>query len=195
MFTGIIEAMGSVENIQRDGENLIFTIKSTLATDLSIGQSLSHNGVCLTITSISDCTYRVSAIAETLLKTSLNTLKVKDFVNLERAMLFSDRLDGHLVQGHVDCTAICTHIKAENGSHVFTFLHQSSVGITIEKGSICVNGVSLTVFNSEKDSFSVAIIPHTFARTSFQFLQEKDLVNIEFDVIGKYIARLMPKNN
>lgn len=192
MFTGIIEDIGVISNLKEELDNLHITIKSTITPELKIDQSVSHNGVCLTIVGISNNEYTVTAIKETLDKTNLGTLKISDKVNLERAMKLGDRLDGHMVQGHVDQTAICTHVEDANGSWVFTFNYDSSFNnITIEKGSITINGTSLTVVNSKKDSFSVAIIPYTYHHTNFNTFKKGTVVNLEFDVLGKYVAKLL----
>ncbi|MFC4268106.1 riboflavin synthase [Polaribacter marinivivus] len=191
MFTGIIETLGSITNVEKEQENLHLTIKSTITHELKIDQSVAHNGVCLTIVAINNDEYTVTAIKETLDKTNIGFLKTNDIVNLERAMKLGDRLDGHIVQGHVDETGVCTNIKDENGSTVYTFEYNSDKNnVTIEKGSITINGVSLTVVNSTKNGFSVAIIPYTWENTTFKTLQIGDTVNLEFDVIGKYVARL-----
>lgn len=191
MFTGIIETLGVITNYTKEQENLHITIKSELTKELKIDQSVAHNGTCLTVVDIQNDVYTVTAIKETLDKTNLRTLKINDFVNLERAMKLGDRLDGHIVQGHVDGTGICTKISDEDGSTWFTFKYpRNKNNVTIEKGSITVNGVSLTVINSEEDEFSVAIIPYTKEHTTFKTLQLGDVVNLEFDVIGKYVARL-----
>jgi len=191
MFTGIIESLGEVVNIENEGTNVHFTLKSNFTQELKIDQSVAHNGVCLTVVSLKDNKYVVTAIQETLQKTNLNSLKLYDIVNLERGMKLGDRLDGHLVQGHVDQTGRCIAIKEENGSWIFTFQYDETLGnITIEKGSITVNGTSLTVVNSKTNSFSVAIIPYTYENTIFKHLKIDDLINLEFDVIGKYVARL-----
>jgi riboflavin synthase len=191
MFTGIIENIGKIINIEAKGTNLDFTIESTISNELKIDQSVAHNGVCLTVVSIKDNYHIVTAINETLQKTNLSSLKVDDFVNLERAMQVNSRFDGHFVQGHVDQVATCISITDNNGSWIFTFQYDSSLGnITVEKGSICINGVSLTVLNSEKGKFSVAIIPYTYENTIFKFLKVNDIVNLEFDMIGKYIVKL-----
>lgn len=193
MFTGIIETLGVIKNIVKEQKNVHFTIKSDITSELKIDQSVAHNGVCLTVVAIDKDNeeYTVTAIKETLEKTSIGRLLISDEVNLERAMKLGDRLDGHIVQGHVDETGICTSIQDEKGSTVFTFSYQSkSNNITIEKGSITINGVSLTVINSKKNSFSVAIIPYTLAHTTFKNIIENDEVNLEFDVIGKYVSRL-----
>jgi len=191
MFTGIIESLGEVVNIENEGTNVHFTIKSNFTQELKIDQSVAHNGVCLTVVSLNDDKYVVTAIQETLHKTNLTYLKPNSIVNLERGMKLGDRLDGHLVQGHVDQTGKCIGIKEENGSWVFTFQYDETLGnITIEKGSITVNGTSLTVVNSKTNSFSVAIIPYTYENTIFKHIKIDDLINLEFDVIGKYVARL-----
>ena len=191
MFTGIIETLGSITNVEKEQENLHLTIKSSITHELKIDQSVAHNGVCLTVVDINNDEYTVTAIKETLDKTNIGFLKTNDIVNLERAMKLGDRLDGHIVQGHVDETGVCTNIKDENGSTVYTFEYNSDKNnVTIEKGSITINGVSLTVVNSTKNGFSVAIIPYTWENTTFKKLQVGDKVNLEFDVIGKYVARL-----
>ncbi len=191
MFTGIIETIGTVMNIESELDNLNITISSTITAELKIDQSIAHNGVCLTVVSIENDMYTVTAIKETLNKTTVGFLKVGDLVNLERAMKLGDRLDGHIVQGHVDQTAVCTKAYETSGSWVFSFKYDNSLNnITIEKGSITINGVSLTVVDSKKDGFSVAIIPYTYEHTNFNIIEIGMPVNIEFDVIGKYVARL-----
>ena len=191
MFTGIIETLGTVTNVVKEQENVHLTIKSSITNELKVDQSVAHNGVCLTVVDINKDEYTVTAIKETLDKTNIGKLKTADIVNIERAMKLGDRLDGHIVQGHVDETGICKSLKDEKGSTVCTFSYNSDKNnITIEKGSITVNGVSLTVVNSKKDEFSVAIIPYTWDNTTFKTLQINDVVNLEFDVIGKYVARL-----
>lgn len=196
MFTGIIETLGKVEKLQKEGGNLHITVSSSITQELKIDQSVSHNGVCLTVVSIEGNLYTVTAIEETLNKTSLGALAVGDVVNLERAMLLGARLDGHIVQGHVDQTAVCTSIEEKDGSWFFTFQYDSKLNnITIEKGSITVDGVSLTVVDSKKDSFSVAIIPYTYEHTRFHTYKVGTVVNLEFDVVGKYVARLMELRN
>ncbi|WP_454939169.1 riboflavin synthase [Capnocytophaga gingivalis] len=188
MFTGIVEKIGRVAKISLQGKNRHFFIESELAPELKIDQSVAHNGVCLTVVGIQGKVYEVVAIDETLQKTSLGTWQVGDRVNLERAMKLGDRLDGHIVQGHVDQVGICYAIEDAQGSRVFTFHYDPSLGnMTIEKGSITVNGVSLTVVNSQKGAFSVAVIPYTYDHTSFHTLKVGDKVNLEFDVIGKYV--------
>jgi riboflavin synthase len=191
MFTGIIETIGVVANSVKEQENLYLTIKSDITHELKIDQSVAHNGVCLTVVAIKNDEYTVTAIKETLDKTTIGYLKIDDIVNLERAMKLGDRLDGHIVQGHVDGTGICKKISDEDGSTWFTFQYERNKNnLTIEKGSITVNGVSLTVINSKENEFSVAIIPYTKEHTTFKTLQLNDVVNLEFDVIGKYVARL-----
>ena len=195
MFTGIIETLAVVKKVVKEQENVHLTIKSNITNELKVDQSVAHNGVCLTVVAIDNDEYTVTAIKETIDKSNIGRLKTMDIVNLERAMKMGDRLDGHIVQGHVDETGICTNIKDENGSTVCTFQYQSSKNnITIEKGSITVNGVSLTVVNSKNDEFSVAIIPYTWEHTTFKTLKVDDVVNLEFDVIGKYVARLTAFN-
>ena len=191
MFTGIIETLGRVEKIEKDRENINFTIQTNITHELKIDQSVAHNGVCLTVVAISGKNYVVTAIKETLDKTNLGLLSETDLVNIERAMKLGDRLDGHIVQGHVDQTAVCTEISENNGSWIFTFVYDVNANnITIEKGSVTVNGVSLTVVDSKKNQFSVAIIPYTYTHTGFSKFKKGTIVNLEFDVIGKYVARL-----
>ena len=191
MFTGIIEAFGKVVNLKKDQENLHLRLDSPLTRELKIDQSLAHNGVCLTVVDTSGDQYTVTAIQETLEKTNLGKLKIGDLVNLERAMIMNSRLDGHIVQGHVDQTGFCSGIDFRQGSWFFDFeYNQDQKNITIEKGSICVNGVSLTVVKSNLNKFSVAIIPYTYDHTNFHQIQKGDAVNIEFDMIGKYISKL-----
>lgn len=192
MFTGIIETVGKVISIEKEDTNLNFRIQSSISDELKIDQSVSHDGVCLTVVSTSPGEHTVTAIAETLQKSNIGKLKVNDEINLERCTKIGSRLDGHIVQGHVDQTAICSSIQNENGSWIFTFKYDASIGnITVEKGSITVNGTSLTVFNSQDDQFSVAIIPYTFENTNFKNIKVGDTVNLEFDIIGKYVAKLM----
>lgn len=194
MFSGIIESLGKIIAIASEKGNLTFKIESSLTNELKIDQSLAHNGVCLTVVNIQNSFYEVTAIDETLQKTNLGKLKTNEWVNLERCIRLNDRLDGHLVQGHIDQTGICTQVEDKNGSWYYTFEYDVSLGnVTVEKGSICVNGVSLTVVNSTLIGFSVAIIPYTYQNTTFQFLKKGDSVNLEFDILGKYIARLMKK--
>jgi len=191
MFTGIIETLGTVTNIIKDKDNLHLTIKSKFTNQLKIDQSVAHNGVCLTVVSIKDDQYTVTAIKETLDKTNIKKLSVSNLVNLERGMILGNRLDGHIVQGHVDQTGKCINVENKNGSTIFTFTYNPEANnITIEKGSITINGVSLTVVNSKKHEFSVAIIPYTLDNTTFKNIKEGDFVNLEFDVIGKYVAKL-----
>jgi riboflavin synthase len=196
MFTGIIEDLGTIEKLQKEGGNLNLTISSSITTELKIDQSIAHNGVCLTIIDIDNEKYTVTAIQETLDKTNLGILDKGDKVNLERAMRLGDRLDGHIVQGHVDQTGTCISVTEKNGSWFYTFEYGSDKdNITIEKGSVTVNGVSLTVVNSKLNEFSVAIIPYTYEHTTFHSIKEGDKVNLEFDVIGKYISRLNELRN
>ena len=191
MFTGIIETLGVVTSVVKEKENLHLTIKSDFTNELKVDQSVAHNGVCLTVVAISDDEYIVTAIKETIQKTTIGNLEVSNVVNLERAMKLGDRLDGHIVQGHVDERGVCTSILEEQGSTIFTFSYNSKMNnITIEKGSITINGVSLTVVNSKGNEFSVAIIPYTLEHTTFKDLGVNDSVNLEFDVIGKYVSKL-----
>jgi len=195
MFTGIIETLGIVKNITKDQENRHLTITSSITSELKIDQSVSHNGICLTVVHIENDDYTVTAIKETCQKTNLDFWKIGDSINLERAMKLGDRLDGHLVQGHVDQIGTCIAISEENGSWVFTFEYDATLGnITIEKGSITVNGTSLTVVNSGVTTFSVAIIPYTYEHTNFHTFTVGTKVNLEFDVIGKYITKLNNMN-
>ena len=190
MFTGIIEQLAEVVALNKEGRNMHFSLKSTFTNELKIDQSVSHNGVCLTVVDIKDDVYTVTAINETLNKSNLGLLEVGSKVNLERSMQMGGRVDGHMVQGHVDQIAVCTEVKKEDGSHVFTFEYKESDNLTVEKGSVCVNGVSLTVVNSKDNSFSVAIIPYTFEHTNFHNFKVGTVVNIEFDILGKYIAKM-----
>jgi riboflavin synthase len=191
MFTGIIETLGTVKALEKEGDNIHITIQSNLTNELKIDQSVAHNGVCLTVVNINNDVYTVTAIKETIDKTNLSFWNVNDVVNLERAMKLGDRLDGHIVQGHVDQVAACKNIEEANGSWYFTFEYDKNLhNITIEKGSITVNGVSLTVVNSKENEFSVAIIPYTYAHTNFHNFKIGTKINLEFDVIGKYVARL-----
>ena len=191
MFTGIIETLGIVEEIQKDQENLHLTVSSEITNELKIDQSVAHNGICLTVVKINQNQYTVTAIKETIDKTSIGLWKVGDNLNLERAMKLGDRLDGHIVQGHIDQTGVCKNIQETNGSWVFTFEYEPTLqNITIEKGSITINGTSLTVIDSELNSFSVAIIPYTYEHTNFNTFKIGTVVNLEFDVIGKYVTRL-----
>ena len=192
MFTGIIEEIGHVRKILKEAENIHFYIEANFTPELKIDQSVAHNGVCLTVVEISEYIYKVTAIQETLDKTSLGELEVGAPVNLERGMKMNAHLDGHIVQGHVDQTATCIHREEKDGSWIFTFQYDPKLqNVTIEKGSITINGVSLTVVNSKLNQFSVAIIPYTYEHTTFKSLQKGDQVNLEFDVIGKYVKRLM----
>ena len=191
MFTGIIEAFGNVESIHKDQENLNITIKSPISSELKVDQSVSNNGICLTVVDCNNKNHTVTAINETLNKSNLKYIKKNDIINLERAMKLDTRLDGHIVQGHIDQTAECTSYKKLNGSWIYNFEYNLiNNNITIEKGSITINGVSLTVINSKKNSFSVAIIPYTFNNTNFHKIKKGSIVNLEFDIIGKYITRL-----
>ncbi len=196
MFSGIVEGMGTVVAIDRDRENVHLTLNCEFVDELKIDQSLSHNGVCLTVVNMGESTYTVTAIMETLLKTNLGLLAIGDKVNLERSMMINGRLDGHIVQGHVDQTAICSKIEESEGSWYFTFQYDFDIEkarqgyMTVEKGSATVNGVSLTVVNSRDDSFQVAIIPYTYEHTNFHTFRIGTVVNLEFDIIGKYLSRL-----
>jgi len=190
MFTGIIESIATVVSLKNEGSNLNISCKSGITNELKIDQSLSHNGVCLTVAKIDGDIYTVTAIKETLEKSNLGRLKIGDKVNLERSMKLGDRIDGHIVQGHVDQKAKCTNIVEENGSWMFTFEYNPSDNITVEKGSVCVNGASLTVVNSKDYSFSVAIIPYTYNNTNFHTFEVGTTVNVEFDIIGKYIGKM-----
>lgn len=197
MFSGIVEATAKVVKLEKDKGNLHLTMECPFVSELKIDQSVAHNGVCLTVVSKDDKTYTVTAVKETLERSNLGFLKVGDLVNLERSMLMNGRLDGHIVQGHVDQTATCIEKKSTDGSWLFTFKYEynaemASKGyMTVEKGSATVNGTSLTVCNSQKDSFSVAIIPYTYEHTNFQNIEVGTIVNIEFDIIGKYISGMM----
>ncbi|MBX7094831.1 MAG: riboflavin synthase [Flavobacteriales bacterium] len=193
MFTGIVEALGTVVNIVSEEGNVHYYISAPFIRELKIDQSIAHNGVCLTVVDIQQDAYVVTAIAETLSKTNLENWCLGDEINLERCMKLGDRLDGHIVQGHVDQTAICTSVTEENGSWKFHFMYTENENVTVTKGSICVNGVSLTVVDSSKGEFSVAIIPYTYEHTNFHHLKPGDKVNLEFDIIGKYVSRLMAK--
>ncbi len=192
MFTGIIETLGEVVGLDSNATNLDITINSSLTSELKIDQSVAHNGVCLTVVAVDGDHYTVTAIAETLQKTNLSELCKGEMVNLERAMILGSRLDGHIVQGHVDQTAICTHVEEKDGSWFFSFEYDATTGNpTIEKGSITIDGTSLTVVNSGMNTFQVAIIPYTYENTRFNTYQKGTVVNLEFDVIGKYVAKLM----
>ena len=189
MFTGIIEQIAEVVKVESEGSNVHISLKSTITSELKIDQSVAHNGVCLTVVNISGDEYIVTAIKETLDKSNIGLLVVGSKVNIERCLKLGGRLDGHMVQGHVDQTAKCVEVKKENGSYVYTFKHKLSDNMTVEKGSVCVNGISLTVVNSRDTSFSVAIIPYTHEHTNFHEFKEGTVVNIEFDILGKYIAK------
>jgi len=196
MFSGIVEGMGTVVAIEKDRENVHFTLKCDFVKELKIDQSLSHNGVCLTVVKKTDTTYTVTAIKETLLKSNLGLLHPGDKVNLERSMMINGRLDGHIVQGHVDQTAVCEMVEESQGSWYYTIKYdfdkeKARQGyMTVEKGSVTVNGVSLTVVNSKDDSFQVAIIPYTYENTNFHAIKKGTVINLEFDIIGKYLSRL-----
>ena len=194
MFTGIIETLGKITALKHEQGNLHITVESAIAAELKIDQSVAHNGVCLTVIALADGQHTVTAIEETLNKSNLSHLKTGDLVNLERCMQMNARLDGHIVQGHVDQTATCTAFNELDGSWEYTFEYDASQGnVTVEKGSICINGISLTVVNSKANSFSVAIIPYTFEHTNLQQVRVGSVVNLEFDIIGKYVARLMQR--
>ena len=189
MFTGIIEQIAEVVKVESEGSNVHISLKSTITSELKIDQSVAHNGVCLTVVKINGDEYIVTAIKETLDKSNIGLLVVGSKVNIERCLKLGDRLDGHMVQGHVDQTAKCVEVKKENGSYVYTFKHKESDNMTVEKGSVCVNGISLTVVNSKDTSFSVAIIPYTYEHTNFHEFKDGTVVNIEFDILGKYISK------
>jgi riboflavin synthase len=193
MFTGIVEEAARVKALKKEKENLHITLECSFVGELKIDQSISHNGVCLTVVSKTDTTYTVTAIQETLIKSNLGKLQIGDEVNLERSARLDGRLDGHIVQGHVDQTAVCTEVKESEGSWYYTFTYTPLQDdyMTVEKGSVCVNGVSLTVVNSKDNSFQVAIIPYTYEITNFHRIQPGTEVNLEFDIIGKYIARIV----
>jgi riboflavin synthase len=192
MFSGIVEEAATIIKLDKEKENLHITLECSFTVELKIDQSISHNGVCLTVVKKEGKTYMVTAIKETLLKSNLGVLKIGDKVNLERSMLMNGRIDGHIVQGHVDQTAVCTNVSESGGSWYYTFEYDPSKGnITVEKGSITVNGVSLTVVNSRDNSFQVAIIPYTYHNTNFHQIQKGTVVNIEFDIIGKYIVKIV----
>ncbi|MFY7743524.1 MAG: riboflavin synthase [Flavobacterium sp.] len=191
MFTGIIETLGRIKTIKKEQDNIHISISSDITNELKIDQSVAHNGICLTVVAIENDCYTVTAIKETIEKTNLGHWNTGDVVNLERAMRLGDRLDGHIVQGHVDQIGKCINVENANGSWYYTFEYDSSLNnITIEKGSITVNGVSLTVVNSKRNEFSVAIIPYTYEHTNFHAINEGSVINLEFDVIGKYVSRL-----
>tara|TARA_B100000405_G_scaffold11826_1_gene10292 strand:- start:47 stop:628 length:582 start_codon:yes stop_codon:yes gene_type:complete len=193
MFTGIIENMAEVVDVKTNKNNLDILFKSPLLPELKVDQSISHNGVCLTVADITKETYLVNVVKETIDKSNFSSLKVGDVVNIERSMMLNDRLDGHIVQGHVDQIAECVSIDENGGSYIMTFTYEKSNNVTVEKGSICVNGISLTVCNSQENSFSVAIIPYTWENTNLKKIKIGDTVNLEFDIVGKYIAKLLTK--
>jgi riboflavin synthase len=194
MFTGIIETLGIVKEVALDRSNKTFCIESKIGGELKIDQSVSHNGVCLTVTEVKGNLHWVTAIDETLNKSSLDKLQVGEVVNLERCMIANGRFDGHVVQGHVDQIGTCISVKDEQGSWLYEFEYDESLGnVTVEKGSIAVNGVSLTCFNSKDNGFTVAIIPYTYENTNFQSIKEGNSANLEFDIIGKYVKRLLNK--
>lgn len=196
MFTGIIESLGTIKLLEKEKDNLHITVASSITNELKIDQSVAHNGVCLTVVKINNDDYTVTAIRETLNKTNLGDWKTGDLINLERAMKLGDRLDGHIVQGHVDQIGICKSIENANGSWYYTFEYDENLSnITIEKGSVTINGVSLTVVNAKKNEFSVAIIPYTYEHTNFKNFVIGTKINLEFDVIGKYVARLFSNRN
>lgn len=190
MFTGIIETLGKIIAIEKEEENVHFTLESSVSSELHIDQSIAHNGVCLTVIEQKNNYHKVTAIKETMDKTNLSTIKINDLVNLERCMKLDGRLDGHWVQGHVDCTGIVEKIESQNGSYLLTISYNNADFLTVGKGSITINGISLTVINSKQKQFSVAIIPYTWQHTNLQFLQEKSVVNLEFDILGKYLKKL-----
>lgn len=192
MFTGIIEAFGKVKSVRTEGSNKHFTIESPISNQLRIDQSVAHNGVCLTVVQVDSDSHTVTAIDETLHKSNLGKLKSGDMINLERCMIANGRFDGHIVQGHVDQTGVVKSVKAVDGSWLIDFEYDALTGnVTVEKGSICVNGVSLTCFNSTDNGFTVAIIPYTYEHTNFKSLKAGDTVNLEFDIVGKYVKRLL----
>lgn len=197
MFSGIVEEAAQVVALKADQGNLHITMKCSFVNELKIDQSVAHNGVCLTVVNLTDDTYTVTAIQETLDRSNLGSLKVGDLVNLERSMLMNGRLDGHIVQGHVDQTAVCTNVREADGSWYYTFEYAFDKAmaqqgyVTVEKGSVCVNGVSLTVCNSQQNSFEVAIIPYTHDNTNFCRIEKGTVVNLEFDIVGKYISKMI----
>jgi riboflavin synthase len=194
MFSGIVEDLGEITALQKEQGNLHITVKAGFTSELKIDQSIAHNGACLTVVKIDGNTYTVTAIEESLNKTNLSLLNIGDKINLERCMKLGDRLDGHIVQGHVDQTAVCKKVEDANGSWIFTFEYDASLNnVTVEKGSVCVNGVSLTVVNSQNNSFSVCIIPYTYEHTNFKYCKVGAVVNLEFDILGKYISKLVGK--
>lgn len=193
MFTGIIEQLGKVTELKKEKTNLHITIEADFTDELQVDQSVAHNGICLTVVELSDKNYTVTAIDETLRKTNLHQFEIGTVVNLERCTKIGNRLDGHIVQGHVDQIGKCIAIQNENGSWIYTFEYEELGNITVEKGSITINGVSLTVFNSKDTQFSVAIIPYTYEHTNFHQLKVGSLVNLEFDIVGKYVTKLIEK--
>tara|TARA_R110002049_G_scaffold64747_12_gene170520 strand:- start:1526 stop:2107 length:582 start_codon:yes stop_codon:yes gene_type:complete len=193
MFTGIIEQLGEVKSITKSGTNKTFTIKADFTKELKVDQSVAHNGVCLTVESINDGTYTVTAIEETLIKTALNDWRENSLINLERCMQMNGRLDGHIVQGHVDGIGECIKLDTKNGSWEYTFKTESRLDLIVEKGSICINGVSLTAFDVQENTFKVAIIPFTYEHTNFKQMAVGDTINLEYDIIGKYVQRLFKK--
>ncbi|MEE3034567.1 MAG: riboflavin synthase [Bacteroidota bacterium] len=195
MFTGIIETTAVVSSLEKDKGNLNITLKSDLTNEFKVDQSISHNGICLTVVDIKNEEYVVTAIKETILKSSIGDWKVGDEINLERAMKIGDRLDGHMIQGHVDQVGKCINILEKDGSWFFTINYSKSNNITVEKGSIAINGISLTVVGSNTNSFSVAIIPYTYNNTNFKSLKVGGLVNLEFDILGKYLEKMLSKHN
>jgi len=195
MFTGIIETIAVISNLEKEKSNLNITLKSDLTNEFKIDQSISHNGICLTVVDINNNEYVVTAIEETISKSSIGSWKVGDEINLERAMKIGDRLDGHMIQGHVDQVGECIDVVEKDGSWFYTIKYCKSNNITVEKGSIAINGISLTVVGSNKNSFSVAVIPYTYKNTNFNALKIGDIVNLEFDILGKYLEKMLSKHN
>jgi len=191
MFTGIIENLAKIDSIKKNKKNLDITLSSSLTSEFKIDQSISHNGICLTVVNINESHYTVTAIEETINKTTISKWRVGDLVNLERAMKIGGRLDGHMIQGHVDQIGQCIHVETMDGSWEYTIQYEKSENITVEKGSIAINGVSLTVIDSRPNQFKVAIIPYTFEHTSFNKLKKNDYVNLEFDILGKYLSKMI----
>lgn len=191
MFTGIVEQKGKIKAIETDGTNKHFFIEAPMSTELQVDQSVSHNGVCLTTVEVEGNTYKVTAVDETLKRSNLGLLKPGDFVNLERSMISNGRFDGHIVQGHVDTTATCTNIIEEEGSWLFSFETSEPTNLLVEKGSVSLDGISLTVFDIKPNGFTCAIIPYTFENTNFGEMKVGDMVNIEYDIVGKYVARML----
>jgi len=194
MFTGIIETLAVISKLEKDKGNLTITLKTKLASEFKIDQSVSHNGICLTVVHVLRDQYTVTAIEETIEKSTIGSWRVGDIINLERAMKIGDRLDGHMIQGHVDQVGECSQVLEKNGSWMFTIQYAKSNNVTVEKGSIAINGISLTVVNSNENSFSVAIIPYTYEYTNFKNLKIGDCVNLEFDILGKYLAKMLSKS-